>query len=448
MGKFINWKVLLLFLLLIHLFFLANLEFTAWPEMLLWPYLILKGWLPYKDMAIAHTPVLLANLAIFFKYFRVGLIQLKVYTWILILGTDVILFFVAKRLWNLKIAVFSLLIYIPLQIFYQGNGLWFDLALAPLALLIFYNLKKENYLWAGIWWGIAFFTKQTAVFFLVPIFILLLKENFFGGLRFFMRGILFVLILGFLVFYALGFLPEFFFWAFRFGIGKLPLSPGQIHLPSMRQFLIAIFPLALIILLKTRLNKPSLTLIFWSVFAGFGAFPRWEFFHFQPALPFMAISLATVSIGFPKFKIFEKAVFSIGLILFSAVIMRQVVRNWKLEDRFFEKDTLAVSSYLKSQNKGEKIFLLNAWDNIYVLSETLPATRPWVPYLAWYLELANVQERLVKDLALVYPKIVITREYQKGDYKPLKINDFISKNYREEKQIGRYLILKKTSYEE
>ena len=35
------------------------MQFTAWPEMLAWPYLILKGFLPYKDIAIAHNPLLI-----------------------------------------------------------------------------------------------------------------------------------------------------------------------------------------------------------------------------------------------------------------------------------------------------------------------------------------------------------------------------------------------------
>ena len=62
-------------ILILHLVLLFNLKFTPWPEMLVWPYLILKGWFPYQDIAIAHTPVLLADLAIFGKIFGVGLVS-------------------------------------------------------------------------------------------------------------------------------------------------------------------------------------------------------------------------------------------------------------------------------------------------------------------------------------------------------------------------------------
>ena len=148
-------KWLIFFVLLFHLILLLTLKFTAWPEVTFWPYLMLKGWFPYHDIAIAHTPLLLVDLTIFFKLFGLGLVQLKVYTWLLILATDFLLFWVVKRVWDKKIAILALLFYVPLQIFYEGNGLWFDLALAPIALLIYYNLERKNYLWTGIWWGIS-----------------------------------------------------------------------------------------------------------------------------------------------------------------------------------------------------------------------------------------------------------------------------------------------------
>ena len=72
-------------------------NFTAWPEMLAWPYLILQGWLPYKDIAIAHTPLLLIILAGYFKVFTLGIFQLKVFTWILISINTLLLYFVKGK---------------------------------------------------------------------------------------------------------------------------------------------------------------------------------------------------------------------------------------------------------------------------------------------------------------------------------------------------------------
>ena len=131
-------KAILVVFLLFHLFLIIRLQFTAWPEMTLWPYLITKGWLPYKDIAVVHTPLLFVDLTILYKLFGVGLWQLKIYTWLLILLTDVLIFYVAKEIWSKKIAICSMLLFIPLQLFYEGNGLWFDLALAPIAFILFY----------------------------------------------------------------------------------------------------------------------------------------------------------------------------------------------------------------------------------------------------------------------------------------------------------------------
>src|SRR3990167_10635934 len=89
-------------LVFIHLFFLISLSFTAWPEILAWPYFILKGWLPYRDFAMVHTPLLVLDLALFSKIFGIGAMQLKIYAWALIVLTDLTLFYVTRRLWNAK----------------------------------------------------------------------------------------------------------------------------------------------------------------------------------------------------------------------------------------------------------------------------------------------------------------------------------------------------------
>src|SRR3972149_2607064 len=111
-GK-IFWAALAL--IFVHVLILVNLSFTAWPEMLAWPFFILKGWLPYRDFAMVHTPLLVLDLALFNKIFGMGAIQLKIYGWVLIALTDLTLFYVAKKLWNLKSALLSLLFFIPLQ---------------------------------------------------------------------------------------------------------------------------------------------------------------------------------------------------------------------------------------------------------------------------------------------------------------------------------------------
>jgi len=428
-----------------HLLLLARTQFTAWPEMLLWPYLILKGWLPYKDIAIAHTPLLFTDLSVFYWIFGLGPVQLKIYTWVLILLTDGLLFWIVRKIWKTELALIALLLYIPLQFYYGGNGLWFDLALAPLALLIYYYLRKQKYFWAGIWWGIAFFTKQTACWFLVPIFIMLLKTNLFVGLKDFIKGSLTVTLPILAVIYFLGIFPNFFFWAVKFGIGILPTASGQILFPTIKQMLVAVFPIALLFLARLRLHKPSTTLLLWGVFGALGVYPRWDLFHFQPGLPFLAIGLALTLLSFPKIKAVEKSVLLIVLALFLIVIARQTERTWGQGDRFFEPQILQTSAYIKNNtSKDNKIYVFNTWDDIYVLSDTLPATRPWTPGLGWYVGLAGMQEKMTAQLAESRPRYIVIGQYDDTNswvYKPDLIMDFIRKNYQIKNKIGDLSIL-------
>ncbi len=162
----------------VQLVLFTQMSFTAWPEMLAWPFFILKGWLPYKDFAMVHTPLLVLDIALFNKIFGLGAVQLKIYGWILIALTDLTLFYVAKKLWSAKVALLSLLFFIPLQILYDGNGIWFDYALSIWGLLALYLLLSKRYLAAGVVWALAFLTKQTAVWFLFPISFVMFGKGF------------------------------------------------------------------------------------------------------------------------------------------------------------------------------------------------------------------------------------------------------------------------------
>lgn len=445
MGKL---DIKLPILLLINLLLLVNLEFTAWPEMLLWPYLILKGWLPYRDIAIAHTPAFLLDLFIFGKIAGIGLLQLKIYTWALILLTAGILFWTARRLWNEKVAILALLFFILWQPFFEGNGLWFDLVLAPLAILIFYTLVKRQYLWSGILWALAFLTKQTAVWLLVPLLLSVRSSRWIEDkiIKKFAAGALAVFVLAVLLLLLLGILSDFFFWAIQFGVGILPGALGQAKLPALRQAFVAGFPFLIFLPLLLERKKEYLLLFAWAIFASAGIFPRFEFFHFQPAVPFLAIAGGLVLSQFIRLKrwvpVFLGMYFVGTLILLGSFYGR----NWQQPTRFFEPEVLDVSSFIQMNTKpGEKIYLLNTWDHIYVLSGTFPATRPWIPTLSWYMELPGVQDEIVEDLKKEQPKLIVMEQYREeglGSYKPEKVDRFISDNYEVKDVVAnRFLIL-------
>jgi len=457
-------------ILLIHFILLINLRFTAWPEMILWPYFILKGLLPYRDIAMAHNPLLIFDLAIFYKIFGISLFNLKIYTWVLILLTDLLIYWVAKKITKReKVALLSLAFYVLWQPFFEGNGVWFDLVLAPLALLIFYFLWNKEFFWSGIFSGLAVLVKQTAFWFILPIGFTFwfLKNLKFKSIKKFLTGLTVPLVIFLVYLIKVGIFQDFYFWAIQFGIGYLPHAPGQFQLPTLKQFLALGVPYAFIIpaiwflIKKVKIQEKGqiLILLVWCFFASLGIFPRWGYLHFQPFLPFLAIisgilisyfracektSFAYINISYKRL---YWAAYLVLIILGTIYLQVRFYRlNWQKADRFFEEETLEAAVWLKENTyPGEKIFILNSWDHLYALTNTLPANSPWVPTLPWYMEYPGIQEEIVADLEKEKPKLVVFEPYREkglGSYRPEKIDKFLRENYLNTKIIaGRFWIL-------
>jgi hypothetical protein len=265
--------------------------------------------------------------------------------------------------------------------------------------------------------------------------------------RKFVLGVIFVFLPSLLIIWVLGILPDFVYWVFKFAIGILPKASGQINFPTLRQLAITLIPFSILGLLPFVLknNRERVELSAWAIFGLLGAFPRWGVFHFQPALPFLAIAGGLVFARIKKLKPVFASLLIAYVMLVLILISRFYTREWGKGDRFFEQEVLKVVSYVKEKTRSnDKIYLLNAWGSIYALSDTLPAVRPWIPHLAWYMELPGAQEGIVSDLNIVRPGFIVQGEYSEaglGSYKPKLIDEFISQNYEVGDKIGNYLIL-------
>jgi len=456
-------KLPLFLLILVHLFILAKTSFTAWPEMILWPYFLLKGLLPYRDIAMAHNPLLIFDLAFFYKIFGVSLLSLKIYSWLLVIITDFMLFFVAKKfIRNSKTTLLVLAFYVFWQPYFEGNGVWFDLVLAPLAILIFYSLHQKKLFLAGVLTGLSILTKQTAFLFLVPIFftIWFLFEKKLKTIKEFLFGLTLPFVLFFAWLFYQGIITDYYFWGVKFGSFYLPKSSGQIQLPTIKQLLSLSVPYAFVFLsiLTFIVNRARngeekrkiILLIIWCFFTALGVYPRFGLFHFQPSLPFLAlisgIMISESSLWFKKHKKAPLLIFLVFIIGGSLYLQgRFYWLHWRKPDRFFEKETLEAASWLtKNTKRDEKIFILNSWDHLYALSGTLPAVSPWVPTLPWYLEYDKIQDGVVADLEVVKPNLIVFEPYRReglGSYKPEMINRFLVENYELTKIVaGRFWI--------
>lgn len=447
MSKTAKLSWLPIALVLFHLGLLVSFKFTAWPEMTLWPYLMTEGWMPYRNIAIAHTPLMLLDLGISYKVFGTGILQLKMFTWILILLMDGFVYWVVKRFLSNKTALGALFFFILFQVFYDGNGLWFDLYMGVLAFVSFYFIQKKDFFWAGIFWALAFISKQTAVWFLVPIGLQSVRDakSAMSNLKKFSFGVLWVLAPFVLVLRSFGILTDFYNWAVNFGIFLLPKAQGQVHLPALRSLAVSAFPFTIFIPLIWKTGARNIHLLFWAVAGSLGAYPRFEYFHFQPALPYLAISAALVFSGaVKKDRITKMFVFLYvlgSLYLFANFFMR----NYREGTRFYGRDVQKIVSYIRANAKpGEKIFVMNWWDNLYALSDTLPATDPWVPQLLWYTEMPGLQEKMIGDLENSKPKMIVLNQYSEvglSAYVPQKVYNYVTQNYKLKEKIDGISIL-------
>ena len=435
-------------IVLLQVVLLFYLRFTAWPEMTLWPYLITKGWFPYKNIAIAHTPLMLIDLSIFYKIFGVGILQLKIFTWILILLFDYLVYQIAKKLWKIKTAIIALSVFAVWQLFYSGNGLWFDLYMGIFALCSFYFVKQKKWLLAGLVWALAFISKQTAVWFLLPIGFELINSKrvvIKKNTSKLILGILSVISIFILGIWLFGIFPSFWNWAVKFGLLELPGAQGQIQLPALKNLIVSAFPFLIFIPLIWKTGRKNTSLLFWAAAGALGVYPRFEYFHFQPAIPFLAFGIAEFFSG-KSWKNKQTKKFSILYILGCIYLFGGFfMSNFREGTRFYEKNVVEVARFVKSNtNPNDKIFVMNWWDNIYALSGTLPAVDPWVPQLSWYTEIPGVQEKMIDGLEASKPKLIILNPYTGiglSAYIPQKVYNYVLANYELKEKVDGVEIL-------
>ena len=436
-----NVKILLILALVAHLLLLLLTKFTAWPEMLTWPYQLLEGWRPYQDIAIVHTPLLIVILSAFYKIVGVGIFQLQIFTWIVALASTFLAWIITKKLWGPKVAIIAAFIYPLYHIFYEGNGLWFDLLLAPLFLFIYYLIRNKSYIAAGIIFAASLFTKQTAIWIVIPVFI----DLFLSGSRKiwelekryipFLYGAVLIILFGTIVMYLSGILPYFTHWAIEFGILTLPMLPGQIALPDVTEFMKSIFPLTpLLILVLLSRDKKTTTMLLWSIFASFGVYPRWELFHFQPAIPFMVVGTALLvdrATRIAKITARQIVIF-VTLFLVLVLFARSFIRSCGSSVRFYDKtiEEVVASVQLFSKN-SDGIYVINYWDSVYALSDRKPVTKPLVPYIPWYLEYQDLGEYIALQVRSTLPAVIVRGDYEDGlsSYRIEFLEDTIDRYY-------------------
>ncbi|MBP9759599.1 hypothetical protein KBD45_07950, partial [Candidatus Dojkabacteria bacterium] len=60
--------------------------------------------------------------------------------------------------------------------------------------------------------------------------------------------------------------------------------------------------------------------------------------------------------------------------------------------------------------KSNNIYVINYWDNIYALTNTIPATKPLIPYIPWYLNFGDNKTEILNDLKTEMPDEIVIGE--------------------------------------
>lgn len=434
-------------LILIHLLILKTITYTAWPEMFSYPYLINHDFLIYRDFAHPYVPLLSLVLAFYYKIAGLSLTSNQFFTWGLILVNDMMIFLIARKFSKNFSALIPLTIYVLLQPIFEGNMLWFDLATTPLILgsfLSFIYIKDvgRKLFWFGFFLALALMVKQQVILFLVlSSIILVLSKECREYLKFYILGG--IIPAGFLLIILLtfGIFKEYIFWTMEFPLIWLPKFPGYSDLPTTKNIimLLLLFGLPVIWLIK---NFPSLDIfrriILVSIVATVVmAFPRFSYFHLQPAVAVLIIFYIT-TINFKRIGV----IFLIIGISYGLFLWKDYRPFVGVElARFYDKQDLDLAKFVKENSREDgSVYFLGPHSLVFVLAGRIPP-KPWIENFVWHFEIPGMQEKQIEgfkreEYLVIFKQGPIPGNwYDLGSYQPKEIIDYIESNYEIK---GRY----------
>ena len=427
--------LLILGLISVHILILSKLQFTAWPEMFSFPYVINNGFLIYKDFHHVYQPFLTFILLGVYKIFGFNLLTLKVFTYFLIASIDLMIFLNLKKITNKNtnsnlLSILILALFVFLQPIFDGNMLWFDVAVSLPILISVYFINSNLFL-SGFFIAISFLVKQQSVLLAFPIFIYLLvtKTKFKNILKFIYGASVPILAL-ILYLFKINIFSDYFFWTFKFPLFNLPKIPGYAINPNTQELktmgIMAITLFLGIVFNYKKLSSKFYLLLVSLFFLILSAFPRFSLFHLQPALVIYILLIGYLfTLKNKYFIIFLIPVF---------YLWKNILFTAKFEDRFYGEGEQQLASEIKDTVKNDKIYLLGPSSIEYVMSNTLPP-KPWIENYVWHFEIPGLQVKVINGWKIDPPIYIYWTKpesgewYELGTYQPKEIVEYIYINY-------------------
>jgi hypothetical protein len=451
-------KFFLSIIIFIHCFLFTKLIYFPYPEFFVYPYLTNQGLKPYSQIWDQHFPGLMF-LPINFDNLGMNTAEAaRLWSLGIIILTQLLIFLVSRKLLkNERKALIVNLLYLVWQPFFEGFVLWID-SFLPLILLpaFYFSLKflenKKNYkylFWAGIFLGVGIIFKQVLVPLTGFLFLYIFWQvRSFKILLFYATGVLLPILIMLIYIYSIGVFKDFWYWTVTFNLTtfadygrKAPFFSGV-----ARVGFVLIFS-GLIIFLKDKVVKSLLAIfIFGSLLA---IYARFDFVHFQPALPFVLI--ATV-LGFDQIK--KQALTKMTLVFYIIVIFwwQTIFLKGHVSNKilFFDEEVRQISEKIKNlTNPREKIFIFGSVPHIYQITQTLPAGDNFVFQFPWFVQVS--EDRLLDGLKKDAPNIIVSNPTVEIEGRKIidyasKIYSYIQQNYEQIDAVGDNRILRKKLY--
>ena len=432
-----------LILALIHLLVLKTITFTAWPEMFSYPYLINKDFLIYHDFAHPYAPLLTFMLAFYYKLFGMGLFTHQIFVWSLILINDLLIFITSRKILKRYFSLAPVTIYVFLQPIFEGNMLWFDLATVPFIVssyLVCLYIKQipRRLFWIGFLLALALLTKQQAVILAALIFLtLLFSKETRGKIHYFILGGFIPVFFMFLILLSAWIFDDYIFWTLIFPLYWLPKFPGYVDMPSTKNIILVLmsFGLPFLYVAKNPFKMDFFQrIILVSVIATvLMAFPRFSYFHLQPAIAAMVILLAIILKQQKKI-----AAFFLAGSLLSGVWLWKDYRPFigVNQARFYDKADLEFAEFVKQNTTpDDRVYFLGPHSLSYVLADRVPSI-PWIDNYVWHFEIPGMQQKQIAGLEREENIVIFKQPYQKGlwyqlgVYKPKQIEEYINNKFQ------------------
>ena len=408
-------------LIAIHILILTQLRFEVWPEMMVMPYLMKNGFELYRDMIVPWTPGLIWILSGWFWLTGLFVFNLKVLTWLIIIFTDILIYFIAAKRWGKLAGIISLTSFLLLQPLFDGNGLWFDLSVVPLLLLAF-HFNNPLFL------APAFLIKQSVVWFF-PLFWKQWKRL--------IAGVTVIIGTSLVWFWIKGTLSDYWFWAYDFTFRIFPRMPGHLDLATWRHWVLALAPFVLISVIRITRGIRRIVMIekeplVWAGLAILFTLPRFGLFHFQPAIAFLALEIGSLYKYYKSYDNYKNYILSGLMVIYLGFSWFRIIQvQWHKQDRFLEPEVYQTAAkIILETDRSKPVLLVNGPELSYVLSDRLPP-KPWLTQFPWFLELPEFQEKLADKFKQQNLRQVYRFPYQNegefipGSYQPVKLLEYI-----------------------